>query len=260
MSVWASATLVACAIGLIVLPFVAVSVARSTTRGFVRAAEIGETLQLAAFSLGQASTTLTEASGTLRQVRGSLADSQPLLDSIGTLVGVAAPQTIESARQALLDTQSGAAAIDQVLRGLATLGFLTGVRYDPPEPLDESLGSVADALAPLPESLRITAGNLVSATAEFDEVKRGLDQTADEMEATARSLELLGTLLQEQAVEIQSMSGTVESAAGRGRAVMILGTLGLALTILSGAMTQAAVYVVGRSLARGVEPIGTLRT
>ncbi|MGH2626309.1 MAG: hypothetical protein ACRDHY_06610, partial [Anaerolineales bacterium] len=158
MSAWAAGTMIASALALLLLPPLAAGTAQAMraalSNGAGEAAGMSGTLSTIADGLAEASATLEEASATLRQVRRSLEESGPLLNSISRLVGEDAPTTLESTRDAILATRSGARAIDQVLRGLATVGFLTGVRYDPAEPLDQSLAGVAEAIAPLPDSLR----------------------------------------------------------------------------------------------------------
>ncbi len=255
MSAWAAGTILACALGLLLLPLAAGGAAQAVratlTNAAGEAAGMSGTLGTAADSLAEASATLEETRATLRQVRRSLEDAEPLLDSVGRLVGDDAPTTLESTRDAILATGSGARAIDQVLRGLATVGFITGVRYDPDESLDKSLAGVAEAIAPLPDALRAAAGDLDRATAGFRDVELGLTQTADEMRALAVSMQNLSWSLDAQRVEFDRIAAALESVADRATEIVTLATGLLALTLIGAGLTQAAVLMFGRWLARG---------
>lgn len=255
MSIWAAGTIVASALGLLLLPPGAGAATRVWQRGLARAsaeaAGMSGTLGAAAQGLAEASVALEESGATLRQVRGSLEDSEPLLDSVGRLVGEDAPSTLEATRDAILDTRTGARAIDQVLRALAAVGFITGVRYDPEESLDESLAGVAEAIGPLPDSLRSAAGDLDRATAGFQDVRLRLSQSADEMRVLAISMKNLSFTLEAQQVAFDRLAASLESASERAAAVMTLAAGLLALALIGGGLTQAAVLMLGRALARG---------
>lgn len=255
MSIWAAGTIVASALGLLLLPPGAGAATRAWQRGLARAsaeaAGMSGTLGAAAQGLAEASVALEESGATLRQVRGSLEDSEPLLDSVGRLVGEDAPSTLEATRDAILDTRTGARAIDQVLRALAAVGFITGVRYDPEESLDESLAGVAEAIGPLPDSLRSAAGDLDRATAGFQDVRLRLSQSADEMRVLAISMKNLSFTLEAQQVAFDRLAASLESASERAAAVMTLAAGLLALALIGGGLTQAAVLMLGRALARG---------
>lgn len=255
MSAWAVGSILACALGLLLLPLAAGGAAQAVRAGLTntaaQAAGLSGTLGTAADGLAEASVTLDETSTTLRQVRRSLEDSEPLLDSVGRLVGEDAPTTLESTRDAILATRTGARAIDQVLRALDAVRFITGVRYDPAESLDQSLGGVAEAIGPLPDSLRAAAGDLDRATAGFRDVELGLAQTADEMRALAISMQNLSWALDAQEVELDRIAAALASASDRANGIVTVTAGVLALTLIGGGLTQTAVLILGRSLAQG---------
>ena len=255
IAAWAAGTILACALGLLLLPLAAGGAAQAVRAGLTNAAGeaagMSGTLRTAADGLAEASATLEETGATLRQVRRSLEDSEPLLDSVGRLVGDDAPTTLESTRDAILATRSGAQAIDQVLRALSRVSFLTGVRYEPDESLDQSLAGVAEAIGPLPDSLRAAAGDLDSATAGFREVELGLTQTADEMRVLAISMQNLSWSLDAQGVEFDRIAAALESASDRATGIVTLAAGLLALMLIGTGLTQAAVLMLGRGLAKG---------
>lgn len=255
MSAWAVGSILACALCLLLLPLAAGGAAQAVRAGLTntaaQAAGMSGTLGTAADGLAEASATLEETSTTLRQVRRSLEDSEPLLDSVGRLVGEDAPTTLESTRDAILATRTGARAIDQVLRALDAVQFITGVRYDPAESLDQSLGGVAEAIGPLPDSLRAAAGDLDRATEGFRDVELGLAQTADEMRALAISMQNLSWALDAQEVELDRIAAALASASDRATGIVTVTAAVLALTLIGAGLTQTAVLILGRSLAQG---------
>jgi methyl-accepting chemotaxis protein len=166
--------------------------------------QIETTLLQTSGTLDQLVETLQTTSDSLEQVQTGSEDLDGLLQSVSGFLHVEAPDTIESARQAILSTQEGARAMDQVLRGLASVSFLTGVNYDPEQPLDASLAAVADSLSPLPESLR-------EVSVDLDDVRANLE----ELQETALSMQTdLAGLRAELGGSSQSMDLNAE-AAGR---------------------------------------------
>lgn len=178
------------------------------------AAEISQietTLDHTGATLDQLVGTLQTTSGSLEQIQSGSDDLDGLLQSVSGFLSDDAPDTIESARQAILSTQEGARAMDRVLRGLATVSFLTGVEYDPEQPLDASLAEVAGSLSPLPDSLRAVSGDL-------DEVR---DNLTELQEATVSMQSDIAGLQTELEGSSQSLALNAE-AAGRLAAQMAL--------------------------------------
>jgi hypothetical protein len=144
---------------MLVLPFAAsraIALTQETLTSIAGSIQTAaESLQLAGDSLGEAAKTLSDTGVTIVAADDSLESVKQLLRTTADVAGDDVPTTIEAARLALVSAEGGALAIDQVLRVLASVGWLTGVNYDPEQSLDVSLVNVATELEPLPESLSL---------------------------------------------------------------------------------------------------------
>ncbi len=204
-------------LGLLLMPWgvarLSAWMAGSLEMAAVQAEATAETLALGGESLRQGGRSLESAADGLEVARRSLQNSRPALESIGALVGEEAAATIEATHQALLGAQESARAVDRVLRGLAALGPLTGVSYDPQQPLEQSLGAMAASLEPLPESLRAVQGDLRRAAQDLAALDHALGQTGDEVDALAQDLTRLGSDLEQRAAGVQSLAERLERAA-----------------------------------------------
>lgn len=203
------------------------------------------TLALAGDSLRQGARSLASAAEGLEVARRNLQNTRPALESIGSLVGEEAATTVEATHQALLSAQESARAVDQVLRGLAALGPLTGVTYDPDQPLEESLATMAVSLEPLPGSLRAVQADLQRATQDLAALDHALGQAGEQVAALAEDLTRLGSDLEQRAEGLQALARALERAAAAaprwGWALGGLSALGLAWL----ALWHAALLWVG---------------
>jgi methyl-accepting chemotaxis protein len=194
--------------------------------------QIETTLLQTGGTLDQLVETLQTSSESLDQVQSGSEDLDGLLQSVSGFLDDEAPETIESARQAILSTQEGARAMDQVLRGLDSVSFLTGVNYDPEQPLDASLASVADSLSPLPDSLRGVSGDLDDVRANLE----GLQETAGSMQTDLvglqAELEGLSQSLALNAEAARQLADQMERIATRFKQFkIILGLVSVFLTL-----------------------------
>lgn len=198
-------------IGLVVAmlgPLVAVRGSRRLREGLVAASAtaegLAETVGASERSLRSAGASLEAARQGMQSVEGSLEGSDPLLGSLSDLLGDELVSTLETTQASLKSAEQGAAAMDQVLRGLRFLGL----EYDPNQPLDRSLAEAAASLEPVPPALE-------KVESELGETRVDLKGIRVELRALDRELERLSKDLEATADSLGKQAATLERAAGR---------------------------------------------
>lgn len=176
---------------------------------------IEDTLTQTSVTLDQLVGILDTTTGSLNEVQMGADDMDALLESVSTFLSGEAPDTIESARDALQSTQDGARAMDRVLRGLATVSFLTGVDYDPEQSLDASLAEVAESLSPLPESLRQVSGDVDGLRSNLDQLSESLVTMQEDLPGLQTELASSSQTLQQNAEAAGQLAESAAAAAQR---------------------------------------------
>ncbi len=210
-------------------------------------------LEAASGGLASASVSLRSSAEALAATQENLENSNPLLESLNAFVGEEAPDVIEATRRSLLSAQAGAAAIDQVLQGLASLGPLTGVDYDPEQTLQDSLAEAAAGLAPLPSALRGLESDLDLAASDLDLMQLRISSVARDLHTLAENLERMEDTLTTQVGALEGLADTLDQAAGRASNWLVVGAAVLNILLAWNAVSQYAVYVVGSQYAQSAE-------
>lgn len=244
-----------CIVGAFLLPFATRKVLALSDDFLHRAGEEARTMKVSLEqvhgSLESAGKVLDSTAGTLKTAGQSMEENVPLIESLSTLVGDQAPTTIETTRQALIAAEDGAGAIDQVLRGLAKLSLLTGVTYDPEQPLDQSLAQVAQGLEPLPPTM-ITVGEDIGELADdIDQLGQDLPEMASQLEDFAVEIVALQDELERFIFQLGDSAVALEHASERVPSwiwvTFVLAEIGLIWLGLG----QYAVFYVGGQIRRG---------
>jgi hypothetical protein len=201
-------------------------------------------------ALERAALALDDGSLALGAVHNTLEASQPFLDSVQNMLGHDFPDILETTRQSILSAGASAQAIDQVLRALSSIRFLTGVDYRPEQSLDQSLEQVAAGLEPLPESLRVVAQDLGSVGDSLEQVNPTILATGEELGLMSTSLRSSAERLRDQLDRFAGLEDTLQLAAERAQSVIngMAFLAGLALVWI--AMGQTAVLYTGILIAR----------
>ncbi len=211
---------------------------------------LAESLELGQQALGSAADVLDGTGEALSTVERSIANTQPLVESVAGLVGNTVPVTIEGTQRTLEAAVAGAQAIDQVLRGLAALSPITGVTYDPEQTLEDSLSDAADGLAPIPEALRGIQQELDGVGDEMDSMRTRLRTTAVDLDRFASDLREVDRELGERVEDLRQLAAGLDRAAESANVWMWGAVLVVELILVGAAATQLALYMVGRELAR----------
>lgn len=239
-------------LGILLIPFLAarvsswadermVSMAQETNRLSDSIRQINITIDSGVVVLGTADTTI-------RGIESSIEDTGPLIDSSASLIGNQAPQIIDDTHDALLVAEEGARAIDQVLRNLAKISFLTGVSYAPEIPLDEAISEVADSLQPLPDDLRRVGDELAQIRSGIDDVGNALLIAGDELQVFSEELGSKDETLSGLADDLEVFSEEIGNARGTLRLVILAGVIFLGLLIVVHGTGQVAIFYFGREM------------
>lgn len=207
---------------------------------------MADSLDLAGGALDGAAEVLDGTGETLVSVEQSIANTQPLIEAVAGLVGSTVPITIEGTQRTLETAVQGAHAIDQVLRGLAALGPLTGVSYDPERSLESSLSEAASGLAPIPQALREVQRELDGVGGELDTMRSRLRSTASDLDQFAGDLQQVSQGLEERAADLRQLANGLRRAADSARTWMWGIAVAVELVLLGMAATQRTLYLAGR--------------
>jgi hypothetical protein len=207
-----------------------------------------KSLQLAGDSLGEAAQTLDDTGVTVVAADDSLESVEQLLRTTADAAGNDVPATIEAARLALISAESGALAIDQVLRTLAGFGWLTGISYDPEQSLDAGLSNVAVALEPLPGSLRELEGDLDATADDIELLQSSLETVVGDLSSFSTSLTALQAQTYKQATDLQDRAAALEEVSSWVPFWVWVVVIAIETVLVGVAVEQSAVFFVGRQL------------
>jgi hypothetical protein len=244
-----------CLVFMVVLPVVARGASQAIPDSLSALADgasrLGEPVQEAGAALGEASTAL-DGVGEMLLTGGQAVESvEPLLGSIGELVGEDAAVAVEAAGNAMVAAEAGAGAIDSTLRTLSYLGPLTGVTYDPDQSLEEGLAEVSAGLEPLPEALRAVRTDLDEVAEGLAPLRSSTEEVAGYLDQLALRVEGLGEVVERQSAGLDDLALAAAEAAERAPA-WIWSTAGVAeLLLLIALLEQVAAVYVGGQLGAG---------
>lgn len=207
-----------------------------------------ESLRLAGDSLGEAAKTLDDTTVAVVAADDSLESVQQLLRTTADAAGDDVPATIEAARLALISAESGALAIDQVLRTLASFGWLTGISYDPEQSLDASLSNVATELEPLPESLRELEGDLDATADDIEPLQVSLETVTGDLASFSTSLIALQEQLYGQAADLKEQAAALEKVSSWIPFWVWVVVIAIEMILVGVVVEQYAVFFVGRQI------------
>ncbi len=244
-----------CLGGLVLLPLLAVRAAAAVPDSLASLAEaargLQEPVELAGGSLGEASAALDAVGEMLLGAEGSLGTIEPLLRSIGELVGEDTPEAIDAARGALTSAEAGAEAIDATLRTLSYVSFITGVSYDPEQSLQDALAEVNAGLEPLPDDLREIQADLDAAAEDLEPMRTSAAEVAGHLDDLAASLEALEEYVLGQSAALDDLAASAARAAERAPVwVWTVAAVAEPLVVAAG-LEQIAIVVVGGQIRPG---------
>ncbi len=241
-------------LAMIVVPFLAARVGATLETSLITLADglddLSATIVLANDSMDKATRVLLSTAITLADVNMSLDEVVPLLDTVGTIAGETAPETIEATYDALVSAESGARAIDGVMRALSKVSFITGIKYNPATPLNDAMVRSAASLEPLPDELRKIQDELSRFTSTVEDIQPSLGQTASALEDLGKSMGAVQSTLEEQADILESSASELRGAGeGISSWVWVLAVV-IEILLLWAILGQITIMYVGGELKR----------
>lgn len=160
--------------------------------------------------------TISSVSGlqsTVDSIAVTVGTTDPLLNSVVTLIGTELPQTIQSSQESLVAAQNGAQVLDGLLSFLSNPLTSALLGTPPPSPdtsLASALGGLAEDLDTLPAKFTEMSENLGTTTESLVNVQVNLQQVATDVGGIATSLEGYGEVLEQYKAIIDTVRGQIQ--------------------------------------------------
>ncbi len=254
LSIWSALATILILIGMVALPILARGLIEkgeeALSEASKQAGEIAQIVAGAENALVKASGALDASASALEEAQTNLENIEPLLVSIQSVLGEEAPSAIVSTRSALESAQSGARAMDQMLRVLSSLRFLTGVSYAPEQPLDEALLDVSDSLMPMPSALIAVSEDIDAFGQALDGVSPEMSDAIDGIGSMSASLRNLSSSISTSVDRLESLAGSLAVQAQKFGHNVWIGVIIAELLLLQIALLQLVSGYIGGKLLR----------
>lgn len=214
----------------------------------IYSSEIAQNLLNGEDALVKAATALDASAAALEEAQVNIKELDPLLESVQVLLGEEAPNTIIATQVALESTQSGARAMDRVLRVLSSIRVLTGVSYDPEQPLDEALLGVAESLEPLPAQLLSVSEEIGTYRSTLEGLTPRLSKSLDGIGNMAKSLRILSSSMSNTANGMEIISQTIKTTALRFKQIIYIVVIIFELISFQSMLIQLITWYIGSQL------------
>jgi predicted nucleic acid-binding Zn-ribbon protein len=149
-------------------------------------------LEILASSLDSTAASLQTLQTTTVSASDTISDTMLVLDSTATMLTSGIPATITAVQSSLATAEQGAGVIDDVLRILSGIPFISDVDYNPQTPLDQSIAEISASLEAIPEALQDTGEQLTNAGANlsgFEDSMVALSEQLVEIEADLNDMQ-----------------------------------------------------------------------
>jgi len=168
-------------------------------------------LTIADQSLKTSSSSVVALETTFKTLSESIQETQPMVDSLSSLLGKDLPATIETTQTSLEAAQSSAQIIDNVLSSVTSLPFYPGTRYNPPVPLHIALAQVSASLDSLPADFSTMQKSLVETNNNFGLIKAEIDVMTRNIKDINTSLTNAQEVVSEYQVIVEQMQTGVNN-------------------------------------------------
>ncbi len=182
------------------------------------------------------------------EIDSTLQASQPLVEDTALLLNETAPDLIAETSAALTAAEEGARAVDQVLRSLARIRFITGVFYDPDQSLDAGIAAAGKGLEPLPEALREVGTALENSGSGLGELRSALGNFSIELDTFSDRIIKQQDRLNDLAVQLGEISGQLEKIGGQAHRAAIIFSILTDLVLAGKMVILLALFQLGRDM------------
>ncbi|MBN1266802.1 MAG: hypothetical protein JXA25_14995 [Anaerolineales bacterium] len=206
----------------------------------------GGGLAEAAEAVGGLAEVLQTVVTTLEGASGSLEEAQELSSTAYVLLNKQIPETLENTSAALEAVEAASGEIDSMLRAMDAISFITGVEYDPEQPMDEAVSGVAESLDPVSQSMQDVSQSLLDSTDELVTTADSLALLAEQLSPYSENLQNLDQELDSLASLITDTGERLNSASEHFTVWMWISFGVVELVLLWSLLSQVAVYNVGK--------------
>jgi ABC-type transporter Mla subunit MlaD len=245
-------SLVITAAGLIVLPVLFFKGAEAAESALVtlshetqNLADMGESLGK---DLDQSNQVLLSTVDLLAEIDNLLESSQPLVNDTSLLLRETVPDLIDETSAALTAAEEGARAVDQVLRSLARIRFITGVEYDPEQSLDAGIAAAGESLEPLPDALQELGAALDNSGSGLGDFRKEMGGFSSELNIFLDRISREQDRLEGLSDQLEEISGQLENLGTRIRPAAIIISIVSELVLAGQIVIQLALYTYGQEL------------
>ena len=160
-----------------------------------------QVMKITGEALGATVDSVDALSAMLNTTAVSLADTQPVLDQVNTIMGETLPSTLASATDSLKTAQEAAGVLDSAIKSLDSFRFVLSAvplmgsfvetpteAYNPEVPLADSLGALATDLEGLPDTFTEMSTSLDKADDNLNAIKSNLITMSGSVGQISRSL------------------------------------------------------------------------
>ena len=214
--------------------------------------EASKSLRQVSLALDEGAKALDAAVSSLHNIEVSIKATKPLIGSTSELLTVHAPTIIEDTGTALISAEESARAVDQVLRNLARLGPLTGVTYNPAQPLNKGISEVTRSLEPLPDAMRKVGNDLTNVSTSLDDVGVSLSKVGTALGGFSQQITDSKSILASMSNDLDNLSNTVDESRENIGSIILVVASALELIFITYALGRIALFYVGRDLAQNV--------
>jgi methyl-accepting chemotaxis protein len=169
-------------------------------------------LEVVSASLENTASSLTLLKTTTDNTLLTIEDTVVLLDSTSTVVGEEIPATIGAIQVSLNTAEQGARLIDEVLRILSRIPFISNVNYNPETPLNESIAEISESMDAIPTSLQTTQTQLQTASTNIQKFQVSIEDLSDQVGDIQTNVEAMQEVVENYRTTFERATRLVENA------------------------------------------------
>ena len=204
-----------------------------------------EMLALIDKTLGETADAVGTARTTTLDIRQTLQATDAMLTSLTGMLGSDLPEVVTSTQASLESAQASAQVIDGVLLGLNAIAPLTGVSYNPDQPLAESLAEVETSLDSLPGTFTEIAKDVSAAQDDLGVVEDDLNALADDLADIEASLKEAQEVITDYRAQVDDLTARVSDLQERVPRWVRAATLGAIFVLVWLALSQIGLLFQG---------------
>lgn len=215
-------------------------------------------------ALGATVRSVDELSAMLATTADSVADTQPVITQVNTLMGQELPATFRSATDSLETASAAAQSLESTIQSLDTFRLIMGTNplmrsflpptdevYAPDKPLAESLDELAVSLEDMPATFREMSVSIDSADDNLALIQANLEVMSESVTGISASLRQYQAMLDESYQSMNGLKSMLGYLQDNNATILNVTTVALGLFLLWFLAAQVVIFSQGYELFRG---------